>query len=135
METWSNWSEEILRAYCSNLGLNLRGPKRAGSWQFTILWHSKWSWLAAWAHLRSLSEIQSCAIFLTFRISVLTSNLVAQMVKNVCNPGHLGSIPGSGRSPGEGSGYPLQYSCLENPRGDWWAVVHEVAKSQTRLSN
>ena len=42
------------------------------------------------------------------------------------NMGDLGSIPGSGRSPGEGNGNPLQYSCLENPmdRGAWWATVH-----------
>ena len=48
-----------------------------------------------------------------------------------------GSIPGWGRSPGEGNGTPLQYSCLENPMdgGDWWATVHGVAKSWTRLSN
>ena len=41
----------------------------------------------------------------------------------------------SGRSPGEGNGNPLQYSCLENSmdRGAWWATVHGVAKSQTRL--
>ena len=46
-----------------------------------------------------------------------------------------GSIPGSGRSPGEGKGNPLQYSCLENlmDRGAWWATVHGVTKSQTRL--
>ena len=51
------------------------------------------------------------------------------------NVGNLGSIPGSGRSPGEGNGNPLQYSCLENPmdRGAWRAIVHEVAKSQTQL--
>ena len=53
------------------------------------------------------------------------------------NVGGLGSIPGSGRSPGEGNGNPLQYSCLENPRegGAWYATVHGVAKSQTRLSD
>ena len=47
----------------------------------------------------------------------------------------LGPISGLGRSPGEGNGNPLQYSCLENPmdRGAWQAMVHEVAKSQTRL--
>ena len=52
-----------------------------------------------------------------------------------CNVGDLGSIPGSGRSPGEGNGNPLQYSCLENPidGGAWWATVHGVTKSQTRL--
>ena len=45
--------------------------------------------------------------------------------------------PGSGRSPGEGNGNPLQYSCLENPMdgGDWWATVYGVAKSRTRLSD
>ena len=48
-----------------------------------------------------------------------------------------GSIPGLGRSPGEGNGNPFQYSRLENPmdRGVWWAIVHEVAKSWTWLSN
>ena len=48
----------------------------------------------------------------------------------------MGSIPKLGRSPGGGSGNPLQYSCLENPmdRGAWWATVHRVAKSQTWLS-
>ena len=47
--------------------------------------------------------------------------------------GDLGLIPGSGRSPGEGNGNPLQYSCLENPMdgGVWWATVHGVAKSRT----
>ena len=53
------------------------------------------------------------------------------------NEGDLGSIPGSGRSPGEGNGKPLQYSCLENPmdRGAWWATDHGVSKSRTRLSD
>jgi len=48
-----------------------------------------------------------------------------------------GSIPGSGRSPGEENGNPLQYSCLENPmdRIAWWATVHRVTKSRTRLSD
>ena len=47
----------------------------------------------------------------------------------------MGSIPGSGISLGGRHGDPLQYSCLENPmdRGAWWAIVHGVAKSQTRL--
>ena len=53
------------------------------------------------------------------------------------NAGDLGSIPGSGRSPGEGNGNPFQYSCLENPmdRGAWGATVHGVTKSRTRLSD
>ena len=52
---------------------------------------------------------------------------MAQMVKNLpANTGDAGSIPGSGRSPGEGNGNPLQYSYLENPmdRGAWQAAVH-----------
>ena len=51
--------------------------------------------------------------------------------------GDLGSIPGSGRSPGEGNGNPPQYSCLENPTdgGAWWDTVHGVAKSRTQLSD
>ena len=56
------------------------------------------------------------------------------VVKNpLANAGDLGSIPGLGRSPGEGNGNPLQYSHLENPmnRGAWQATVHEVAESQT----
>ena len=54
-----------------------------------------------------------------------------------CNVGDLGSIRGLGTSPGEGNGYPLQYSCLENPmdRGTWWATVHGVAKSWTQPSD
>ena len=50
--------------------------------------------------------------------------------------GNPGSIPGLGRSPGEGNGNPLQYPCLENlmDRGAWWAAVHEVTKNRARLS-
>ena len=61
----------------------------------------------------------------------------AEVKASACNVGDLDSIPGSGRSPGEGNGNPLQYSCLENPMdgGAWWATVHGVAKSQTRLSD
>ena len=54
-----------------------------------------------------------------------------------CNVRDPCSIPGSGRSSGEGNGNPLQYSCLQNPmhRGAWWAIVHETTKTQTRLSD
>ena len=50
-----------------------------------------------------------------------------------CNAGDGGLIPGLGRSPGEGNGNPLQYSCLENSMdgGAWWAIVHEVAEADT----
>ena len=60
------------------------------------------------------------------------ASLTAQLVKeSACNAGDPGSIPGSGRSAGEGIGYPLQYSGLENSMG----IVHGVAKSQTRLND
>ena len=60
----------------------------------------------------------------------------ALVVKNLpASAGDVGSIPGLKRYPGGGRGNPLQYSCLENfmDRGAWWASVHRVAKSQTRL--
>ena len=60
-------------------------------------------------------------------------NLVAQTVESACKAGGPGSIPGSGRSPAEGNGNPLQYSCLENPmdRGAWWVTV--VVQSLSRV--
>ena len=67
------------------------------------------------------------------------SSQMALEVKNApVNAGDIrdaGSVPGLGRCPGEGNGNPLQDSCLENPmgRGAWWAAVHRVAKSWTRL--
>ena len=65
---------------------------------------------------------------------------VALVVRN--SPANAGdrrdvaSIPGSGRSPGEGNGNPLQYSCLGNPmdKGAWWATIHGATKSQMQLS-
>ena len=60
------------------------------------------------------------------------------MVKNpLANAGDVGSIPRLGRSPGEGNGNPLQYSCWEDPvdRGTWWSTVHGIAKSGTQVNN
>ena len=67
----------------------------------------------------------------------LTSPGGSDSKASVYNAGDLGLIPGSERSPGEGNGNPLQYYCPENPidRGAWWATVHGVAKSRTRLSD
>ena len=66
------------------------------------------------------------------------ASLVAQMIKeSACNAGDPGPIPRPGRSPGEGNGYPLQYSCLENPmdRGACQAIDLEFTKSGTQLSD
>ena len=67
-----------------------------------------------------------------FNFILLLASLVAQLVESTCNAGGQSLIPGLGRSLGEGKGYPLQYSGLENSMG---CIVHGVAKSQTRLSD
>ena len=75
------------------------------------------------------SSLEKYQIWITWEPS-----LVAQTIMNLpANVGDLGLVPGFGRSPGEGNGYSLQYSCLENPmdRGVWQVTVHEVAKSRT----
>ena len=61
----------------------------------------------------------------------------SQGKESAYNAGDPGLVPGLGRFPGEGNGYPLQYSCLGNPMdgGAWWAAVHGIAKSRTRLSD
>ena len=70
------------------------------------------------------------------KLSYYKLKLIKDLIKeSSCSVGDLGSIPGSGRSSGEGYGNPLQYSCLENfmDRGIWWAIVHWVTKSWIRL--
>ena len=74
-----------------------------------------------------------------FEVMQRWASQVALVVKNLpANAGDLrdlGLVPGSGRSPGEGNGNPLQYSCLENSmeRGAWWATVPGLVKSQTQF--
>ena len=81
------------------------------------------------------SKVCSAPHLLCYIIDRMVSQ-VALVVKNPpANAGDLGLIPGLGRSPGEGNGDPLQYSCLENPmdRGTRRGYVHEAAKSWTQL--
>ena len=68
---------------------------------------------------------------------LMTSGASLVVKTFACNAGDPGLIPGLGRSSREGNGNPLQCSCLENPMdgGAWWATVHRVARSQTRVSN
>ena len=69
-----------------------------------------------------------------YNVETVWASQMAPVVKNSsANAGDPGSISVLGRSPGEGNGNPLQYSCLENPmdRGAWWATVHGVANSWT----
>ena len=72
--------------------------------------------------------------YLLFRASQVVL-VVKSLPANAGDLRDAGLIPGLGRSPGEGHGNPLQRFCLENPmdRGAWWAIVHGVSKSQTRL--
>ena len=69
-------------------------------------------------------------------IEFVTILLLAQMIKTACKAGDSGWIPGSGRSPGEGTSYPRQYFCLESSMdgGAWRALVRGVTKRRTQLS-
>ena len=88
---------------------------------------------------KTTREVLKCKVYFNLhkeqqqKVSILNwASQVALMVKNpLANAGNLGSIPGWGRTPGEGNGNPLQYSCLENSvdKGAWWATVDGVAKN------
>ena len=90
-----------------------------------------WSPTEGWEHTHSIFP----KVFKEEYILIFFGGLDSK--PSACNARDLGLIPGSGRSPGEGNGNPPKYSCLENPmaRGAWFATVHGVAKSQTRLSD
>ena len=86
-----------------------------------------------------LYGVRECSNFILFHVvsSFLSLNFRSTQLKTISitvlkkMPGDVGSIPGSGRSPGGGHGHPVQYSCLENPtdREVWQATVHRVAES------
>ena len=78
-----------------------------------------------------------CVQSITSDLDMIWYSFFINWPSREANAEDLGSVPGLGRSLGEENGNPLQYSCLENSmdRGTWWATVHGVAKSQTRLSN
>ena len=98
-----------------------------------------WGILGPWPGIKPMSpavEVQSSNYWITREFPVLQVVLVVK--SSPANAGDIrdtGSILGPGRSPGEGHGNSLQYSCLENPmdRGTWWATVCRVAKNQTGL--
>ena len=79
----------------------------------------------------------SLCMYLFFLVQYICGVSQWPREESACSAGDSGSIPGSRRSPGEGNGYLLQYSCLENPmdRRAWQATVHGVAKSRTRLKH
>ena len=86
-------------------------------------------WLRVWDIVSSSSLKWVVATGIKYRLSCSSNGK-----ESACDAGDQGSIPGLGSSSGEGTGNPLQYSCLENSmdREAWWATVHGVAKSRTR---
>jgi len=78
-----------------------------------------------------LAKLPIEKVIYTVNLKIIIGFSGGSVAKNLpANAEDTGSIPGSGRSPGEGNGYPLWYSCLGNlmDRGAWWATVHGVAK-------
>ena len=77
---------------------------------------------------------EEAVIFLLFGYIILGFTGGSAGIESVCNAGDLGLIPGLGRSPGEGNGNPLQYSCLENPmdRGSWQATYSSEGRKRVR---
>ena len=103
-----------------------------GTWLITIHGVSKSQmWLSMHEHMAT-PLFQAKNYYFINKIFPGDSEVKA----SACNEGDLGSVPGSGRSLGEGNGNPLQYSCLENlmDGGAWWGTDYWVAKSQTWLS-
>ena len=95
-------------------------------------------WPKYWSFSFSISPSNGYSGLISFRIDWFGLLWLPQMVKNLpaMQETWVRSL-GWKDSPGEGNGYPLQYSCLENPmnRGVWWATVHGVAESGTQLSD
>ena len=100
---------------------------------------TQWTWI--WINAGSSWWTRKPGLLQSMGSQKIRHNWVTKMItgsdgkESACNAGDPSSIPGSGRSPGEGNGKPLQYSCLENPinREAWWAIMHVVASSWTRL--
>ena len=86
-------------------------------------------WPKNWSFSYSISPLNEYSELISFRTGFLCGSVGEE---SACNAEDLGLIPGLGRSPGKGKGYPLQYSGLENFMN---YIVHGVAKSQTCLSN
>ena len=146
--------------FCLSIHLSMDTWVVSTSWQFLIT--LLWMWVSKCVGISTfnffffhidLKElfVHNTTLYLTFwgtaRLfsTAVESRPIADrmgfpggsVVKNSANPGDVGSIPGLGRSPGEGDGNPLQYSCLGNPvnRGAWRATVHGVPKSQRWVSD
>ena len=147
---WWNMRHERIRGRCLNLAARedtergrgnilckerefvakLQGFQNSNFYDFKILFPSN--------EVFTL-HYKSVLLYLLFLLGghLTFDSLGAHSKKFACSAGGLALIPGLGKSPGEGNGNPLQYSCQENfmDREAWWATVHGVPKSHTRLSN
>ena len=111
------------------------------------VWLSAAPWIAAcqispsftisWSLFRLMSIVSMMPSTISSSVTPFSSRDDSDGKESACNVGDPGSILGWWRSPGEGNGSPLQYSCLENlmDKGTWQATVHGVAESQTQLSD
>ena len=97
---------------------------------------SFWLHVALWLHTERIPDWLNLLFALYVR-PLLGFHGGSDKKESAFNAGELDLIPRSGRSPGEGNGYSLQYSCLENPmdRGAWQAIVHGVTKNQAWLNS
>ena len=126
-------------------------PKRTSLWP--LLTSDSWkpvafsqkSQVSSWGpHVSELQGLKLLFFLVLIKVYLIYSVVLfwgflcsSDSKESACKAGDQGSIPGSGRSPGEENGNPLQYSCSGNPmdRGAWWATAHGVAKSQTWMNN
>ena len=115
--------------------LSWRIPRDWGAWWAAVYGvaqsRTQLKWLSSSSSVyMSVSVCQSVPAFFCYLVSIHYFPGGSEGKKSACSTGDLGSIPGSGRSPGEGNGNPLQHTCLENSmdRGSWQATVHGVTK-------
>ena len=123
--TFMHWRKWQPTAQCSCL----ENPRDSGAWWVDVCGVAqRWTRLK-WLSSSSISNIIFKKEKLHINVGLFVGFPDGSVVKNLpANAEDLGSIPGLGRSPGEGNGLPLQYSCLGNPmdRGAWWATVYGV---------
>ena len=102
-------------------------PKTPSEKYLELCWNTK-----LWPSQADINKINPR----TFPASSIFTLVAQDGKESVCNAGHPGSIPGLGRSPQEGHGDPLQYSCLENSRdrGAWQAIVHGIKRAVHSLA-
>ena len=122
----------LLHCFCITLDIKRsKAPVHSQPAPVTHTWDSGSDFMLRFCFLGWRTLVSSFILVYHFQPSYVPSGK-----ESACSSGDSGSIPETGRSPGEANSYPFQYSCLENPmdRGAWQAVVHGITKSWTWLS-